>query len=76
MGSTHFDLEEILPQHLAERTRSVGQVREPRVGSFVLYWLHHGMRAHENPALDVAIAIANHLQLPVLVYQAIAEQHP
>ena len=33
----------------------------------VIYWLRKVLRAHENPALDVAIAVANHMQRPLLV---------
>lgn len=34
------------------------------------------MRAYENPALDVAVTLANQLELPLLVYQAIPERYP
>lgn len=45
-------------------------------GSFVLYWMHHALRAHENPALDVAICVARREQLPLLVYHALSEDYP
>ncbi|MBK8977053.1 MAG: NAD(P)-binding protein [Planctomycetes bacterium] len=34
------------------------------------------VRGHENPALDVALAIGARLGLPVLVYHALGERHP
>jgi len=43
--------------------------------SFVLCWLHHAVRGHENPALDVAVTIGNQLNKPVLVYQGLAGRH-
>jgi photolyase PhrII len=65
-----------LPPELLERTRAVKDAPGPSPGEFVLYWLHHAMRAHENPALDAAVTTANHLGLPILVYQAISERYP
>ena len=32
--------------------------------SFVLYWLHHAMRAYENPALDVAVTLGESAGAP------------
>lgn len=34
------------------------------------------LRTDENPALDVAVEIANHLQRPLLVYQGLTERYP
>lgn len=67
---------EALPAYLHGRTRSLsnGSIRSNR--SFVLYWMHHAVRAHENPALDVALHAANQLELPVLVYQGLSGRHP
>jgi photolyase PhrII len=45
-------------------------------GSFVLYWARTAVRAHENPALDVAITVAASLGLPVFVYHALSERYP
>jgi hypothetical protein len=36
-------------------------------GRYVLYWLKSALRAHENPALDVAAAAAARLGVPLLV---------
>lgn len=66
----------LLPTRLRERTRLVGHPQERPKGELVLYWLHHAMRAHENPALDVAVTLANRFQLPLLVYQAVPERYP
>lgn len=45
------------------------------VGKRVVYWTHHALRTDENPALDVAIHLANRLQLPLLVYQGLSEKY-
>ncbi len=57
---------------------SAGQASagQASAGEFVLYWMHHALRAHENPALDVAISIARQNGLPLLVYHALAEDYP
>ena len=65
-----------LPQHLAERTTDLGG-RAPRSGGeLVIYWQRGALRAHENPALDAAIFMARHLELPLLVYQGLSRRHP
>jgi len=38
--------------------------------------MHHALRGHENPALDIAIQFANQTGLPLLVYHAISEEYP
>ncbi|MBZ4399519.1 deoxyribodipyrimidine photo-lyase [Myxococcus sp. AS-1-15] len=43
---------------------------------FVLYWCMVNHRAEENHALDAAIALGNHLGLPVVVYQALRPDYP
>ncbi len=45
-------------------------------GELVLLWLHHAVRAHENPALDAALHAAHALDLPLLVYQGLGGRHP
>ena len=65
-----------LPDHLRERVH-VGDPRSPDpTGAFVLYWMHHAVRSHENPALDVARHVAFSLDKPLLVYQGLAGRHP
>ncbi len=74
--TTATALFERMPPALRERT--LDDVDRPLLGPgpFVLYWMRAAVRAHENPALDVAITAANELGLPVLVYQALAERYP
>ncbi|MEP3478145.1 MAG: FAD-dependent oxidoreductase [Fuerstiella sp.] len=61
--------------HLIERARTRNAFPVHSNGEFVLYWMHVAVRAHENPALDTAVAIANRLQKPVLVYHALSERY-
>ena len=65
-----------LPDHLVERTRALNRQPINNDGEFVLYWMHHAVRCHENPALDCAITVAKKLKLPVLVYQGLGGRHP
>ncbi|MEO0575758.1 MAG: FAD-dependent oxidoreductase [Pseudomonadota bacterium] len=60
---------------LRERSTLISNNADPRDGDYVLYWMHHAMRAHENPALDAAIEIGNALGKPVLVYQGLSGSH-
>ena len=62
-----------LPERLAERSRAIPNSHAPIPGEFVLYWMHHAVRGHENPALDVAVLQGNRLGLPVLVYQGLID---
>ncbi|MEL6869919.1 MAG: FAD-dependent oxidoreductase [Pseudomonadota bacterium] len=66
---------DLLSAATRERSTLLGSTETPRDGRFVLYWMHHAMRDHDNPALDAAIEIANHLQQPVLVYQGLGGKH-
>ena len=67
-----------LPSHLAERFRWLVSPEQTvhGPGEFVLYWMHNALRAHENPALDVAICLARQNGLPLLVYHALSEDYP
>ncbi len=65
----------MLPEHLAERTVERNHRPLDPSGDFVLCWLHHAIRADENPALDVALTIGNAHDKPVLVYQGLAGNH-
>jgi len=69
------DLLSALPPHLRERASFVGE-RRPTKPRFVVYWMRVAMRAHDNPALDVALASARALGLPVVVYQGLSERYP
>ena len=64
-----------LPPQLSERLRTLRNGQPLSNGEFVLYWMHHAVRAHENPALEVAIRAANALRCPVLVYQGLGGRH-
>jgi photolyase PhrII len=64
-----------LPHHLAERTWLRSNGRTGHVGERILYWTHHALRADENPALEVALLLAEQLKLPLLVYQGLSEQY-
>lgn len=82
-----FELTESLPEHLAERVRVLQDaVRVPDAsmdallqretsGTHVVCWLHHAIRAHENPALDVARVASAALGLPLIVYQGLGGRH-
>jgi hypothetical protein len=65
----------LLPAHLAERAHALNPRGLDPSGEFVLCWLHHAIRDHENPALDAAIEIANRAHKPVLVYQGLGGHH-
>lgn len=71
----HPALFQNLPSHLAERTRILSTSDLNKDASYVLYWMHHAVRGHENPALDTAIWVGNTLGLPVFVYQGLAGKH-
>jgi len=68
----------LLPSHLAERVarRTTDVPMSELAGQYVLYWARTALRAHENPALDVAITVANALGIPVFVYHALSERYP
>ena len=42
----------------------------------VVYWMQRAMRAHENPALDVAIEAGNALGLPVVIFFSVIPNYP
>ena len=65
-----------LPPTLAERSEALNDQPPRQDGEFVLYWMHHSMRAHDNPSLDAAIVLADRLSVPVLVYQGLSGRHP
>ena len=64
-----------LPPHLAERVWALNDRPLDEAGEFVLCWLHHAIRDHDNPALDAAIELANRAHKPVLVYQGLGGNH-
>jgi hypothetical protein len=58
---------QVLPHRLYERTRVFKDSAVPKKATYVLYWMHHAVRGHENPALDIAVFLGNRLGLPVMV---------
>jgi photolyase PhrII len=74
-GPDTDELLQELPLHLRERTRALEPARRSPRAEFVLCWLHHAVRDHENPAVDAAIHLANHIGLPVVVYQGLGGRH-
>ncbi|MDA8744552.1 FAD-dependent oxidoreductase [Rubripirellula amarantea] len=66
-----------VPPDNAMEGKSDARREDPAVsGTFVLYWMHNALRAHENPALDVAICWARQNNLPLFVYHALSEDYP
>src|SRR5579885_3917384 len=55
-------------------------VRDGRVidarGECVVYRMRRAQRALDNPALETAIAVANALEQPVVVFFGLLERHP
>ena len=45
-------------------------------GECVIYWMQRSQRAADNPALDYAIALANDLSKPVVVYFGLFDAYP
>jgi photolyase PhrII len=68
-------LVDLLPPHLAERCRTVGEM-PLRGGSFVLHWTHHALRGDENPALEVAATLARSLGVGLVVHAGLGGRHP
>ena len=60
-----------LPPALAERLRVVTEEPCSEDGRHVVYWMHHAVRGHENPALDAARVAAAALDVPFVVYQGL-----
>ncbi|MGB6229284.1 MAG: deoxyribodipyrimidine photo-lyase [Litorimonas sp.] len=64
------------PDALKVRCRTLNE-RDPNPeADYVLCWLQQALRGRDNPALDVAIALANARSLPVLVYHGIGMAYP
>jgi photolyase PhrII len=63
-----------LPPWLHTRCRVSGSASNPN--GMILYWMRFAMRDHENPALDVALWLADALTLPVQVVQVLAYDAP
>ncbi|MEO0478801.1 MAG: FAD-dependent oxidoreductase [Planctomycetota bacterium] len=72
-GSTWL---EALPERLIERVCRGSGLPLRREGEFVLHWMTGGARGHEQPALDLAIEVANAHGLPVLSVQGLGAEVP
>jgi photolyase PhrII len=68
-------IRECLPEHLRERIRPLAERAPDPDGAMLIYWMHHAVRAHENPALDTALHVACALDIPLLVYQGLGGGH-
>jgi hypothetical protein len=65
-----------LPPELTERTLDLAGRTPPAHGAFVLVWLRAALRSTENPAIDVGIAAAHRLGLPLFVYRGLSDRTP
>jgi len=54
--------------------RRAGTLRKD--GACVVYWMQRAVRSVDNPALDVAIAAANILGVPVVIYFGVIPNYP
>ena len=45
-------------------------------GDYVLYWMQQSQRAEENHALEYAVELSNHLNLPLLVVFGLTDAYP
>ena len=69
---------EHLPTHhtAPERLTQLNDRAVNQDGKFLLYWMQHGQRAHENPALEYAIRWANELDTPCVVAFSLMDDYP
>ena len=75
------EVSQILPkplQTIADNPRIlVRRGGEPaKVAKCVVYWMQRAQRGVDNPALDVAIEVANELSLPVVAYFSAISNYP
>jgi deoxyribodipyrimidine photolyase len=73
-----MELIDSLPAALRERLRAQcgGALPPPRAGSYVLYMLHTAHRAHDSPALEVALRAATALSLPLVCASVVEDTFP
>ena len=48
----------------------------PKVARAVVYWMQRAQRVKDNPALELAIAVGNELNLPVVIYFSVIAKYP
>ncbi len=65
-----------LPARLSERCVTYDPSRALRDAGLVVYWMRTAARGHENPALDLAIEVAESQGLRLLVYHGVDERYP
>ncbi|MEK9646774.1 MAG: deoxyribodipyrimidine photo-lyase [Alphaproteobacteria bacterium] len=58
------------------RVRSLNDAPRRNGGAYVLYWMQEAQRAHDNAALDLAIAGANKYGLPVVAAFGLTDDYP
>jgi hypothetical protein len=63
------------PDWLSERSQQYSERGVWQNGEFVLCWLHHAMRAEDNPVLHLAALLAKQHDKPLLVYFGLGGQH-
>jgi deoxyribodipyrimidine photo-lyase len=64
------------PPELKKRARKLNNKSIRKTGKYVLCWLQQNLRASDNPIIDGAIATANKLKLPVVVYHGLGQSYP
>ena len=67
-----------LPPRLRERARIArsSEILASCSSQYVLYWQRNTLRAHENPALDTAVHLANSLSQPLRILLEVDDQYP
>jgi deoxyribodipyrimidine photo-lyase len=69
-----------LPREIAALLDARTRVRKggtpAKDGKCVVYWMQRGQRALDNPALDLAVTIANTLNLPVVAFFSAIDNFP
>lgn len=65
----------VLSRH-GERVTVRRDGEPPRGQGVVVYWMQRAQRAHDNPALDVAVDVANALGVPCVVFFAPVPTYP
>jgi deoxyribodipyrimidine photo-lyase len=71
----------LLPEPLLSHTQNprvtVRRAGSPlKDGKCIVYWMQRAQRALDNPALDLAIALGNEFDLPVIVFLSIIANYP
>lgn len=61
---------------LRQRTRNLNNCAVMPERAYILCWLQQALRAEQNPIIDVAIAMGNEYDLPVVVYHGLDNRYP